>query len=678
MTDFKILQQAVQKQFKYMVDNSTFLYTTNVEKNELWDLYLDSFPPGTNGIYRERREHDCSSCKNFINNIGGVVAIINNEVVSLWDFDIDDETYALVVKALSKHMKSKHITNIYVNETKKVGHEKDHENINGEIVTWSHFHIELPNKFIKLYNGDKYKAKYFDIKNVFQRSLEEIKPEAIDTVLELISSNSIYRGQEWKEVLKKFKTYQTKYLTLNQRYRNIYVYDKAVNIDVSVGKLKNHSIGNLLMDISNGLPLDDAVRKFESMVAPANYKRPKPIFSKKMLEDAKKKVEELGYMDSLQRRHAILEDISVNNILFANRNVTNKLQGGMDVFEEMKEEVPVNPKNFNRAEEVTVDKFIKDVLPNTQKIEVLVESKHKKNMVSLIAPSNANAKTMFKWNNNFSWAYTGNVTDSMKENVKKAGGKVNGVLRFSIQWNDENVHNKSDYDAHCIEPSKYHIFYSNKKNRATTGNLDVDIIEPKKNVPAVENITWSEKAKMQKGTYQFFVRNYTKRSGCSGFKAEIEFNGEIHSFTYSKPLKKMEDVQVAEVNFDGNNFTINKKLDSTMSSIDLWGIKTNQFVPVSVMMYSPNYWNEQKGIGNKHFFFMLNNCVNDEEPNGFFNEYLNNELMQHKKVFEALGSKMKVDKIDNQLSGIGFSDTKRNDIIVRVEGQTKRILKIKI
>ena len=61
-------------------------------------------------------------------------------------------------------------------------------------------------------------------------------------------------------------------------------------------------IGTLLVNVSNDMDLDTAVKKYEQIVAPANYKRPKAIFTKKMLEDAKKTISELGYMDSLNRR----------------------------------------------------------------------------------------------------------------------------------------------------------------------------------------------------------------------------------------------------------------------------------------------------------------------------------------------------------------------------------------
>ena len=673
-----------------MSKDSSRLFTVNVDTEELYNLYLDSFPAGTNEIYRERREYDCSCCRHFIRDVGNVVSIKNGELHTIWGINpVSDDKYNVVAAALDAYVKQKAVLGVFLKKEKRIGTPENREMLpTGKINKYEHFFVDLPEIciFKECYGhtleGDL--SQFRDVRNVFKRSLDEISKEAVDTVLELIAQNSLYKGAEWKKQLTEFKNYQKEYGKLTDEQKELWIWEKSIAACAVIGKIRNHSIGTLLVNISEGMDLDLAVRKYEQIVAPVNYKRPKAIFTKKMLEDAKKTITELGYMDSLQRRFATLDDITVNNILFSNKDAAKRITGAMDLFDEMEQDVAIDPKRFSKVEEISAEDFIKNVLPVAKELEVYLENKHIQNMVSLIAPEVADAKTMFKWNNGMSWAYTGNITDSdIKENVKAAGGSVTGIVRFSIQWNDGNGKDNSDLDAHCLEPQGGdHIYFSHKISRYTGGELDIDITDPiyqcKSNGGvAVENITYPSKERMKPGTYKFYVNQYSFRNS-QGFKAEVEVNGEIHSYEYNTPVRG--NVDVAEVILDqSGNFKVVDKLPGNCATIskDVWGIKTLQFTPVSVVCYSPNYWDEQKGIGHQHLFFMLKDCINPEEPNGYYNEFLKPELEQHRRVFEALGAKAHVKDVDDQLSGVGFSLTKRNDLIIKVKGATERVLKIK-
>jgi hypothetical protein len=665
---FNDFNKAIQKKFEELSQYN--LFKVDIDGDLLWETYLNSYPEGTNPIYKERTESDCQCCKQFIRACGNVVAIINNQLVSIWDIEIDGH-YKVVADAMSGVVKKSPIRDVFLNGEIKLGTEESLKlGDDNKTIKFNHFYYELPSKFVSNNIGSKLSASRSN-KEVLQRSLEEITVESAEIVIDLIDQNSLYRGEEHKSTIELFLNQKTEYDKIEDDTKDNFCWDISSNLG-GVSKIRNTVIGTLLSDISAGMDLDKAVRLFESKVAPINYKRPTAIISKKMISDAKKKLEELGAINSLERRHATVEDLSVNDIIFVDRDTKDSLSG--DVFDELSRNVIDKVKNLNRVEEITVNEFINNVVPKATKVEVMIENKHINNFMNVLAPVYKDVKNIFKWDNNFSWSYNGGVADSIKERVKNAGGNVNGVLRCSLSW-----FNYDDLDIHVREPNGNHIYYSRKENHTTSGRLDVDMnAGGRSSRSAVENITWTKETSMEEGIYHVYVNNYTLRETIDvGFDVEIEYNNTIYSFHYDKKVNNNQNITVAKFNFThSGGIEFIESLPSTTASKEVWGISTQKFHDVQIIMNSPNHWNG-KETGNKHWFFIINNAYNDKSVRGFFNEYLNEEFTPHRKVFEVLGNTLKVDPDGQQLAGIGFSSTIRNELLVKVSGSFNRLLRIK-
>lgn len=676
-TDFIEFRNEMLQHLKKNLFEATELYVTSVDTEKLYALYLDSFPEGTNPIFRVRREFDCSCCRHFIRDLGNVVAIHQGKMITIWDFEYPDSIYAPVLKALSAYVKKHNIVDVFRTNRAKKGCLSNH--VMADIVqTYSHFYAEVPAKFVTSdigYVRNKYRTSF----DVFERALTELTLDSVDTVLDLISTNSLYKGSEWETNLKTLREHMVAYTKLRtKKAKNLYIWDTVVKLPESISHIRNTSMGTLLVDISGGVDLTEAVKSYEKIVAPENYKRSKPVFTQAMLDKAQSDIEALGFSSALSRRFANLNDITVNDILYCNKDVSARIDGASDIFGELAKSAKRTSKKFSGVEEISVDDFIQKVLPNATKVEAYVAPQHKNNFVSLISPVDKEAKSMFKWGNNFTWAYSGNVTDSIKEKVKAAGGCVSGDLRFSIQWNECGTDN-FDLDAHCVEPNRFDIGFGTAKApkySPTKGQLDIDIIHPEGAV-AVENITWNSRKTMIPGDYKFYVHQFSG-SVRNGFRAEIEFDGMIYSFDYPHGMRAGEKVSVATVHLDENGtFTLKKSMEYKTSVQTVWNVPADEFIPVSVICYSPNFWENSSKVGHQHIFFMLKDCINDEQPSGIFNEFLVQELYTHRHVMEALGNKMRVGNTDDQLSGLGFALDKRAELVVKVSGVTERLFKIK-
>lgn len=646
------------------------LYTVDVPKDELYDLYLDSFPEGTNLMYKERREYDCNCCKSYIRTLGRVVAIHNGKLVSIWDVKVGGY-YQVVADAMKARVESSEIRDRFFHFEGRVGTESNVALLeNGKTKTWTHFHQALPRELVK--RGEDIPSalgEYRDNATVLARSLKDIDMDSAETVMDLIKQGSLYRGDEKKHIVAAFIKAKRAYDKTPEDQRMNFCWKQSETLG-KLGRFRNDVIGTLMSDLAEGVDLEAAVKSFEDKVSGTNYKRTTALVTPGMIKAAQEKVEALGLTESLARRFAVTSDLTINNVLFADRSA----KAQMNVFEQLAASTKNAPKSLSKVEEISIDDFINNVLPKADTIEALVEGRLTSNLMSLVAPANEGAPNLFKWDNGFSWSYNGEVADSIKERVKAAGGSVTGDLRVSLSW-----YNSDDLDLHVFEPGGGEIYFGHKRGRST-GTLDVDMNAYGKSDAhhPVENVTWENERNITEGVYKVVVNNYNKRmTDRVGFEVQMEYKGQVFNFAYPQALGNSKSQTVVTFKYSrAKGVEIVDSIGHTKQSKEVWGVSTETFQKVSLVLNSPNFWDGQTK-GNKHYFFMLEGCINPDDTRGFYNEYLRDELHEHRKVFEVLGSKLKAEHSADQLSGLGFSSTQRNELVVKVTGSFNRTLKIK-
>lgn len=665
----------------HMLNSKSELFV--VDTQDLFTTYLLAFPEGTDPIYRVRTVHDCNADKNFIRRLGNLVSLnADGTRRSCWS-GLHDMPYPYneVAKRLDEVVRQAPIVSVFRTKEKAFGSAPNYDNHDPSI-RWEHFSGKVADRHYSV-QPDKVRGERDAIAQVLRRGLDEIRPDDMDAVLDLIEAKALYRGDEHKSSIIAFAN-------LVQEYRKASDRDAFVwsNLDNKNARFRNTVIGTLLTDLAEGVELEKAVKKFEAKVAPENYKRPTALITPKMIDQAVATLDALGLSEAIERRYAVIEDVSVNDVLFVDNEVRGRMKGGIADLLMGSAKV----KGVTLAKDPTPISIEAFMALGAKKVELVIGNDQQRNFVSLTAPQHADAGKLFKWDNDFAWMYDGELADTgMRDRVAAAGGRIDGPFRFTHSWNHEGRENQSLMDLHVFMPGNEHhddgrrdatygrgrrVGWNNRQDTMSGAKQDVDYTDAAKPgyIP-IENIAFPSIGKMPVGKYICKVHNWSHRgTNRGGFKAEIELNGTIYQYDYAKPLVNHEWVTVAEVTLgiDGQ-FSIEHKLTSSSTPTTKWGVKTLTPVRVDTIMFSPNYWEGAGNVGNKHWLFMLDGCVNPEATRGFLNEFLIGSLDPHRKVFEVLSSKTKCPPSDRQLSGVGFSSTRGDTVIAIADGRSYKV-----
>ena len=699
------LNKKLQLQFDKMCATGK-LFVSSVTGRQVWETYLSSFSSKHDPIFRDPQSstHNCNHCNNFVRRYGNVVAIDDNfNIMSIFDVECDEE-YQSSMNKMSQQLRNAPIADVFFEtfdslnglpyekckknqDVFRLGVDRNHKIYTeaeadqygeveaGKTYTFDHMFLNLPSQFVATTaeSIESIQSRYRSNKEVFMRGMEEIPLDTLLLVKDLIKQGSLLDGQTHVHKVEQIIPFKEEYDTLSSHAKDNWSWVKSFKLPIA--KFKNELIGVLCTELAEGEEINKACQSWNKRVDPANYMKAVAPITENQKKMAQEFVEENGYVESFDRRFAKLDDIKADEI--RHMNVGEGKIKEVSMFDNIKTKSTRHKRNeFKGVEEVSIERFMQDILPSCSSVEAYLENRLENNLVTLTTSNDQDAKQIFKWDNPYSWTYKGNLAGKsmIKEAVKSRGGGVDGALRFSIMWADGDGDN-SDLDAHCIEPSGNRIFFSSKRNYQTGGVLDIDIQRPQDyNKDVVENITFPDLNRMQDGVYKMMVHQYAARRS-KGFKAEIEFNGEMFNYEYNQRVTGY--VKVAEVTLKNGEFTIKHLLPSTSSSKEMYGLDTQEFHKVNLVCLSPNHWGDNN-TGNQHCFFMLEGCKTDSPIRSFHAENLKSDVAEHRKVLEVLGAVNMIEPDGSeQLSGLGFNTTVRDEVILRLQGSHKRVVKVK-
>lgn len=713
----KQFNQKIQAQFEIMCQTGK-LFRSSITGQEIWNTYLNSFEQDP--IFRdpESSEHNCNLCNNFLRRYGNIVALDENyNIITIFDVDITGE-FKPVAKALQTLLKSNKIEDVFFetfNELNSLPYEScsKHNTVfqlgvaknvkrytkeeaekygvvkPNEIRTFEHINLQLPKEFVDTSNKsiESIMGDFRDAKNVFQRAMETISLDTLVLVKDLINQGSLLDGTTHLYKIEQIIPLKKVYDNLAKKHQDNWCWVNSYKLPFA--KFRNELIGVLCSDLSEGMELNKACETWNKRVDPANYMKATAPITKKQIEEARKFVEENGYVESFNRRFATIDDIKVSEILHS--NVGDAKIKEVSIFDNIKSTSTRHKKSeFDKVETVSIDKFMKDILPGCTSIEAYLENKMEGNMVSLTTANIKESKPIFKWDNNYSWTFNGNLAGKslLTEMVEAKGGRTDGVFRFTHSWNELEP-NQSLMDLHVFMPgckiptsgggphvTGRRVGWNNRKDTLSGGIQDVDYTNraPKGYIP-VENITFPTLSKMPEGIYTCAIHNWDFRQTGGKGKAEIAFQGNLYQYEYPA-TKNHQWVVIAEITLKNGVFTIDHKLPLVgESNKEIYGLETNHFHKVNLVCLSPNHW-DTNNVGNKYYFFMLDKAKCPTSIRSFHNENLIPELATHRKVLEVLGNSSMIEPTNKQLSGLGFNSTVKEEVILRLQGSHKRVVKV--
>lgn len=352
----------VQRRFDFAVNGGkTPLFTTDANAaNEVFAAYLDAFEPSV------KQHHNCSACRRFVEAYGTLVIIdpvTGRTTSAVFDEEDCDDLYREPVRAILKHVKRAEVTGVFLSSSSIWGHPVTQQ--------WCHLSVQAPTTYghVLLTAGQAMAAKRED-HNTVARALADYSQANLDTALQLLRTDSLYRSEKVLGPVEWLRDLQFARAAAHGNLRDNILWRAIATAPEGFCHPKSSMTGTLLDDIASSMDYETVSRRFAAKMAPLQYQRPQAAPSAGNIARAESIFATLGLERSLHRRFARLEDIVA---VWKPPATEQNAPPATGVFAHLKPKETPSARSSNLIIPpltMTWMKFQRDVLPGATKIEL--------------------------------------------------------------------------------------------------------------------------------------------------------------------------------------------------------------------------------------------------------------------------------------------------------------------
>lgn len=375
--DYRVLEAIIRSRVASI--NNTPVFMTDAKF--LWETFLNNIDVNV------RQHYNCRACQKFIETYGGLAYIEEdgNKRSVLWDLKGIPTFFVKAVDALDRAIHTSRVRGVFYASTIDWGYFRTGD--------WSHLSGTFYGKIENSAYG-KMAIRTQDY-GLLSRALNEYSLEAAEQAYRVLEADVLLGDNVAKGVSAWFLDLHRRLKGVRGKSRENILWLEVATIPPGHAHVKNTMIGTLLDDIISGLPFEVIKKRWDDKMHPLKYQRPTAL-KEGNINAGERIINELGAEKSLERRFARRADIT-----FRLWEQSAKVEETGGVFDKLRKTTGVKPVELP-PKAITFEKLANDVLPNANKVEILLPNSRTM-MVALTTAVHPESPNMLQWDNTVSY-----------------------------------------------------------------------------------------------------------------------------------------------------------------------------------------------------------------------------------------------------------------------------------